>query len=106
MRKFPRARKSKFEVSSFDNAKALLEALGYRVSVMYEKYRTTYDWGGCEVTLDEMPYGDFAEIEGPWCRHHPQGGQHPGTGLGGPFQRKLPDALQPPVPGAVWQPKT
>ena len=54
-----------FEVSSFENAKALLEALGYRVSVMYEKYRTTYEWGGCEVTLDEMPYGDFAEIEGP-----------------------------------------
>ena len=54
-----------FEVSSFNNAKALLEALGYRVSVMYEKYRTTYELGGCEVTLDEMPYGDFAEIEGP-----------------------------------------
>ena len=54
-----------FEVSSFDNARALLEALGYRLVVMYEKYRTTYAFGGCEVTLDEMPYGDFAEIEGP-----------------------------------------
>ncbi len=53
------------EVSSFDNARALLEGLGYRVQVMYEKYRTTYAFGGCEVTLDEMPYGDFAEIEGP-----------------------------------------
>lgn len=53
------------EVSSFDNTRALLEVLGYQVSVMYEKYRTTYDLGGCEVTLDEMPYGDFAEIEGP-----------------------------------------
>jgi adenylate cyclase class 2 len=53
------------EVSSFDNTRVLLEALGYRVSVMYEKYRTTYDLGSCEVTLDEMPYGDFAEIEGP-----------------------------------------
>jgi adenylate cyclase, class 2 len=54
-----------FEVSSFENARALLEALGYRVSVMYEKYRTTYALGGCEVTLDELPYGHFAEIEGP-----------------------------------------
>ena len=54
-----------FEVSSFVNARALLEALGYRVSVMYEKYRTTYELEGCEVTLDELPYGDFAEIEGP-----------------------------------------
>jgi adenylate cyclase class 2 len=54
-----------FEASSFANARALLEALGYTVSVMYEKYRATYALGGCEVTLDEMPYGDFAEIEGP-----------------------------------------
>jgi len=54
-----------FEVSSFESARALLEALGYRVNVMYEKYRTTYTLGGCEVTLDEMPYGSFAEIEGP-----------------------------------------
>jgi adenylate cyclase, class 2 len=54
-----------FEVSSFNNARALLEALGYRLIVMYEKYRTTYTLGGCEVTVDEMPYGDFAEIEGP-----------------------------------------
>jgi adenylate cyclase, class 2 len=54
-----------FEVSSFENAKALFEALGYRVSVSYEKYRTTYELNGCEVTLDELPYGHFAEIEGP-----------------------------------------
>src|SRR5512140_2604659 len=30
-----------FEVSSFENAQAFLEALGYVVSVRYEKYRTT-----------------------------------------------------------------
>ena len=54
-----------FEVGSFANARALLEALGYEVSVMYEKYRTSYELNGCEVTLDEMPYGTFAEIEGP-----------------------------------------
>jgi adenylate cyclase, class 2 len=54
-----------FEVSSFENAWALLEALGYRVSVMYEKYRATYELNRCEVTLDEMPYGNFIEIEGP-----------------------------------------
>jgi len=54
-----------FEVSSFENAKAFLEALGYRVSVAYEKYRTTYDLAAVEIVLDEMPFGDFAEIEGP-----------------------------------------
>jgi adenylate cyclase class 2 len=32
---------------------------------MYEKYRTTYMLGNVEVDLDEMPTGDFLEIEGP-----------------------------------------
>jgi adenylate cyclase class 2 len=54
-----------FEVSSFANARAFLEALGYRVSVEYEKYRTTYNLANVEVVLDELPFGDFAEIEGP-----------------------------------------
>lgn len=54
-----------FEVSDFAAARALLEALGYQVSVMYEKFRTTYTFMNTHVTLDEMPYGSFAEIEGP-----------------------------------------
>jgi adenylate cyclase, class 2 len=54
-----------FSVSDFDTARALFEALGYQVYMMYEKYRTTYQLGNVLVTLDEMPYGDFAEIEGP-----------------------------------------
>ena len=52
-------------VESLEQARALLEALGYRVSMAYEKYRTTYSLGGTLVTLDEMPYGSFVEIEGP-----------------------------------------
>jgi adenylate cyclase class 2 len=54
-----------FTVSDFGTARHFLEALGYEVSVMYEKYRTTYALRGVLVTLDEMPYGNFAEIEGP-----------------------------------------
>ncbi|MFZ6026411.1 MAG: class IV adenylate cyclase [Chloroflexota bacterium] len=54
-----------FTVSDFATAQALLEALGYVVVVMYEKYRAVYDLGTVHVTLDEMPYGCFAEIEGP-----------------------------------------
>jgi adenylate cyclase class 2 len=54
-----------FTVSDFDTAHKFLEALGYEVSVMYEKYRATYQLEGVLVTLDEMPYGNFAEIEGP-----------------------------------------
>ena len=54
-----------FEVSSFENAQAFLEALGFQVSIRYDKYRTTYRLGEVEVVLDELPYADFAEIEGP-----------------------------------------
>lgn len=54
-----------FTVSDFTAAQHLLEALGYRVAVSYEKYRTTYELGPVLVTLDEMPFGSFVEIEGP-----------------------------------------
>lgn len=53
-----------FTVSDFDTARAVLEALGYEVYVMYEKYRTTYQLGNLEMMVDELPYGDFLEIEG------------------------------------------
>lgn len=54
-----------FVVSDFDTARNLFKALGYDVAMMYEKYRTVYDLDDVHVTLDEMPYGDFIEVEGP-----------------------------------------
>ncbi len=54
-----------FIVGDFDMAKVFFEALGYQISVIYEKYRAVYDLGAVHITLDEMPYGTFAEIEGP-----------------------------------------
>ena len=53
-----------FEVSSFENARLFLEALGYQVYVSYEKYRRTYQLPGVEIMFDETPFGDFIEIEG------------------------------------------
>jgi adenylate cyclase class 2 len=53
-----------FEASNFTAAQHLFEALGYQISVMYEKYRTTYLCQNLIVVIDEMPYGDFVEIEG------------------------------------------
>jgi adenylate cyclase class 2 len=52
------------EVSDFDTTRKILEVLGFSVFVMYEKFRTTWHWLDCEVTLDEMPYGFFCEVEG------------------------------------------
>ncbi len=54
-----------FKVSDFEAARHFLEALGYQVAITYEKYRTTYQLGELMVTLDEMPFGSFVEIEGP-----------------------------------------
>jgi adenylate cyclase class 2 len=51
-------------VSNFDTTDLLLKALGYHPSWEYEKYRTTYELNDCEVVLDEMPYGNFVEVEG------------------------------------------
>ncbi len=52
-------------VSDFDITRELLEALGYKVYTMYEKYRTTYAWADVELAFDELPTGEFLEIEGP-----------------------------------------
>lgn len=51
-------------VSDFASARAFLEALGYRVIMTYEKFRTVYELDGMEIALDELPYGRFVEIEG------------------------------------------
>lgn len=51
-------------VDSFDQARAFVEALGYQVAMAYEKYRATYAVGDTLVTLDELPFGSFVEVEG------------------------------------------
>jgi adenylate cyclase class 2 len=53
-----------FTVSDFESARKFLEALGYVISVVYEKYRTSFEVEGAEISLDEMPFGFFCEIEG------------------------------------------
>ena len=53
-----------FVVEDFERAKQLVEALGYQTIVFYEKYRTTYTLNHTHIMLDELPYGNFIEIEG------------------------------------------
>lgn len=44
---------------------ALLNALGYQQSFSFQKRRESWEWQGCHVELDEVPYlGCFVEIEG------------------------------------------
>jgi adenylate cyclase class 2 len=69
-----------FTVENFEKAKLFLEALGYQKLFEYDKYRTTYalesdsllsesrkqasGFHSCHIMLDELPYGNFVEIEG------------------------------------------
>jgi adenylate cyclase class 2 len=43
---------------------AILDALGYKPSLVYEKRRATWQWKGAEIVVDELPFGLFVEIEG------------------------------------------
>jgi len=55
------------EVSDFHLMHLILERLGFHTALIYEKYRTTYEYYGAEIVVDELPFGNFVEIEG-----HPQ----------------------------------
>src|SRR3982751_296351 len=41
------------EVSDFEDMETILKKLGFHSMLTYEKYRTTYQLEGAEVTLDE-----------------------------------------------------
>jgi adenylate cyclase class 2 len=51
-------------VSDGEEMQAILTALGYRPSFVYEKYRAEWTDGVGEVVIDRTPIGDLAEIEG------------------------------------------
>jgi len=54
------------QVDSADAVVAILEAVGLSETFRYEKRRTVWRVGECEVALDEVPHlGWFVEVEGP-----------------------------------------
>jgi adenylate cyclase class 2 len=54
-----------FTVGDFESARQFIEALGYVPIAVYEKFRATYELDETHIMLDELPYGEFVEIEGP-----------------------------------------
>jgi adenylate cyclase class 2 len=52
------------EVSDFEEAGKILNALGYRKVFRYQKRREAFTVPGCHVLLDETPIGNVIEIEG------------------------------------------
>ena len=51
-------------VSDFATLAHILRRLGFVETQVYEKWRETFELGGVEVVVDELPFGDFVELEG------------------------------------------
>ncbi len=52
------------DVADVDAMEKIIQSLGYKLSVVYEKHRKTWHFLDVEVVLDELPFGLFMEIEG------------------------------------------
>lgn len=52
------------EVSDAEAIERILESIGFSLKLVYEKKRKTWKLRNAEVTLDELPFGFFMEIEG------------------------------------------
>ena len=63
-REFKVLKELEVEVSDFETMLNILCALGFHQSQSYEKYRETFTIGDAKLCLDQMPFGNFLEIEG------------------------------------------
>ena len=52
------------QVSDFAMLAEIFKRLGFAPMQVYEKYRETFQWQDVEIVLDELPYGNFVELEG------------------------------------------
>lgn len=52
------------EVADFEEISSILNSLGYRAALVYEKRRRTWNFRRVEIVLDSLPFGEFMEIEG------------------------------------------
>lgn len=57
------------EVDDFDRTVSLLQALGYRPLMVYEKYRQVFELMDASIMMDELPFGSFVEIEAGTLAH-------------------------------------
>ena len=52
------------EISDADEIVKIIENLGFMPRLVYEKRRKTWHFRQVEIVLDELPFGEFMEIEG------------------------------------------
>jgi adenylate cyclase class 2 len=58
-------RETESEVGEHDAVAAIVAGLGMVPIWRYQKQRTTYRLGGLHALVDELPIGNFLELEGP-----------------------------------------
>lgn len=51
-------------VADVEATEAIIQKLGYRLDIVYEKHRKSWHLRNVEVVLDEVPFGYYMEIEG------------------------------------------
>lgn len=51
-------------VDDLPMVKKALEVVGFKVAFAYEKVREKWKFMDCVICLDQLPFGDFVEIEG------------------------------------------
>ena len=59
-----RRREDETRVDDPEAMDAILDGLGFTRALVYEKRRQTWSLGNAEITIDELPFGYFMEIEG------------------------------------------
>lgn len=52
------------EISDAEAMRAIIAELGLKPVLVYEKYRDTWRFRSVEIVIDELPFGDYMEIEG------------------------------------------
>lgn len=52
------------EVANVEAVEAIIAELGLTRVLVYEKYRDTWKFRSVEVVIDELPFGQYMEIEG------------------------------------------
>ena len=52
-------------VDSLEKTSHVLQSLGFRPIVRYEKFREVFRWKSVLVMFDQLPFGNFLELEGP-----------------------------------------
>lgn len=51
-------------VSDFDAMRKVLESIGFKKALVVRKKRRVFRLGDLEITVDELPFGNYVELEG------------------------------------------